>query len=159
MYVLSEYFGIIEKLFTALIVAVPTAMISSHLAVKKYRTDRWWDKKAEAYLEAISALNDVILYCDYALEYHIFDMNRDKHQVSKLKEQFDLSCLKLRAQNNASELLFSPDACEVLRQFNFKLSVAEEKQDLEVELSSIRVAAEDTQRKLSSFASKNLQIK
>ena len=156
---MSVYFEIIEKLFTALVVAVPTAWISSYLAVKKYRTDRWWDKKAEAYLDVIGALNDVLLYCDYASEYHIYDMNRDKHQVSKLKEQFDLSCLKLRAQNNASELLFSSDACKVLRELNFKLSVAEEKQDLEEELCSIRVAAEDALLKLSNFAPKNLGVK
>ena len=156
---MSEYIWIIEKLFSALVVALPTAWFTSHLAVKKYRTDKWWDKRAEAYLEVVGALNDVILYCDYAVEYHVFDLNRDKHQVSKLKEQFDTSCLKLRAQNNSSELLFSPEASKALREFNFKLSVAEEKRDLEEMLVTTRVAAEEALAKLSNFATKSLGVK
>jgi hypothetical protein len=40
---------IIQTLVTAIIVPVMIALLSVHLALKKYHTEKWWDSKADCY--------------------------------------------------------------------------------------------------------------
>ncbi|MFP3608400.1 hypothetical protein, partial [Paraburkholderia sp. SIMBA_053] len=62
-----DEFITIDKLITSVLVAIPTAFLSVHLALKKYRTEKWWDTKLSCYLDSIKTLKSLIVYCDSQL--------------------------------------------------------------------------------------------
>jgi hypothetical protein len=49
-------------LISTVIGGMITAYFSVRLALKKFRTERWWEKKAETYTSAIEALFDIRAY-------------------------------------------------------------------------------------------------
>jgi len=46
------------KMFSAIIIAFISSWITVQLSLRRFRTERWWEKKAEAYEKIIEALHN-----------------------------------------------------------------------------------------------------
>ena len=49
----------LAKAVVALAIALVSAFAGAHLALRRFRSERWWERKAEAYSDALRALHDV----------------------------------------------------------------------------------------------------
>ena len=54
--------GLIIALIPAAAVAILTAKLTVNLSVEQFRTQKWWEKKSEAYSKIVSCLSR-LLYC------------------------------------------------------------------------------------------------
>jgi len=59
--------SVLTDLIKAIIVAVLTAFVTVKLSLKQFRSQKWWEKKAEAYSEIIGQLS----YYHYFLEEYL----------------------------------------------------------------------------------------
>ena len=133
----------IQTLVTAIVVAVPTSLLSVYLALRKYRTEKWWDKKAECYLETVNSMNDIIRFCDSYLAEELDGKEITDSIRDELERKFHSGKLTLETQTNIGRLLMSEDAYKDLLSLDRALSKAENDQDITQQIAGIRVETED----------------
>lgn len=56
------------NVFTAIVIAVISAWITVQLSLRRFRTEWWWQHKADAYSQVIDALHNSKVFADQHLE-------------------------------------------------------------------------------------------
>jgi hypothetical protein len=138
-----EEFITLDKLVTSILVAIPTAYLSVYLALKKYRTEKWWDTKLSCYLDVISALNSLIVYCDSQLDIEFDEVNYTTEQLKINESKYHEARSHLQAQVNLGELLLNKESYDAIFKFNNRLYSAEREGDDTKRIASIREGAEE----------------
>jgi hypothetical protein len=133
----------IQTLVTAIVVAVPTSLLSVYLALRKYRTEKWWDKKVECYMETVNSMNDIIRFCDSYLAKELDGKEITDSIRDELEIKFHNGKLMLETQTNIGRLLMSEDAYKNLLSLDRALSKAEREEDITQQIAGIRVETED----------------
>lgn len=79
---MDTIWGIIK----ALLVPILIALITIKISLRKFRTERWWEKKTETYSSVIDALHKLKNYCEQKLENEYNQVSYGKGNLSKEKE-------------------------------------------------------------------------
>ncbi len=67
-------------------ISVGGAFLAAHLAMKKFRSEKWWEKKAAAYAELVEALHTMKWRASEHLERII-----SEEEKSGMREEFELA--------------------------------------------------------------------
>ena len=94
---------LLENLFAGITIAVVTSIITVWLAFKRFRSERWWDRKADAYSAIIESLHHMKRYCEKNID--VLESHRDmsdeertdlytkfKEGVKKIEKAKDIGC-------------------------------------------------------------------
>lgn len=154
-----EEFITIDKLITSIFVAIPTAFLSVHLALRKYRTEKWWDTKLSCYLDSIAALNNLIVYCDSQLDVEFNEVSYTPEQLKTNEVKFHEARSHLQAQVNLGELLLNKESYKAIFEFNNHLFSAERESDDTKRITGIREIAEEYVGVLVNNAKSDLGVK
>ena len=146
-------------LLPAIVVAVPTSLLSVYFALRKYRSEKWWDKKTESYLEIVGALNGMIRYCDRFLDEALDGKYVSEEQKSELDKIYHDGKALLETQTNIGRLLLSEPAYKNLLTLDLELSKSERLADITKQVAEIRGAVEDCLHSLIPNARKDLRVK
>ena len=133
----------IQTFVTAIIVAVPTSWFSVYFALKKYRTEKWWDNKAQCYIDTVSAMNDIIRFCDATLAEELDDIAITNNMRKELGDKFHEGKALIESQLNIGRLLMSEKAYKDLLSLDQALSKAEREDDFAQQIAGIRVETDD----------------
>ena len=131
-----------QKLANALLVAFPTAYISSLLAFRKYRTEKWWDRRAQCYCDTVEVLNEIIVVCDAFIDEKIRGVTLCNADIDALEERLRKSKELCFSQINIGNLLMSDKAHETLISFERELFALESDSDQTVIKEAIREVTE-----------------
>jgi len=52
------------NLFTAILIGALSALITADLAFRRFRTEKWWERKVEAYTKVIESLHYLKAWTD-----------------------------------------------------------------------------------------------
>jgi len=154
-----EEFITIERLLTSIFVAVPTAYLSVYLALKKYRTAKWWDNKSSCYLDTIAALNSLIIYCDIQIDVDFKEVSYTVEQLKTNETKFLEARSHLQAQVNLGVLLLNKVSYDAIFEFNNEFFSAEREYNSAFRIGGIREAAEKCIDVVVSNAKKDLGVK
>lgn len=58
----------LAQVIQALVVAGLTAVITVRLSLRRFHSERWWERKADAYMRLMSAIVDLRRYIDLLIE-------------------------------------------------------------------------------------------
>ena len=108
--------GLIIALIPAAAVAVLTAKLTVNLSVEQFRTQKWWEKKSEAYSKIVSCLSS-LLYCyrEWVKEYD--DGNPRKMSDAKkgsLSGKYNQSMEEFHEAANSSVFNISEKAADAV---------------------------------------------
>jgi hypothetical protein len=101
--------------FFASIIAI---IISAYNArFTRFTSERWWERKAEAYNRIIGALSDLIYYYQqrYDAEFEPTELSEEKKQ--ELADHWKKGFLEVRKATYVGTFMISPEAEAVLQQF------------------------------------------
>jgi hypothetical protein len=73
------------NLLTAIVVAIVTALISVWLAFRRFRAERFWERRIDAYSRIVEALHNAKAFAEDHLEAEIEGSNLSPQRVSELK--------------------------------------------------------------------------
>jgi hypothetical protein len=143
----------------ALVIAVVSAWITVQLSLRRFRYERWWDRKAEAYERIIGALHHV----------KIFD-SRNAEAEHQGKEMPEKAGDALRADAAAAHdeilkaidigaLYLSDEAQSRLRQYRAEEHNAKDSQDWSKYLEADWKAADACLKDLIQIAKRDLRTK
>lgn len=65
---MNEWLLLGIQMVIGLLIAVVTALVTARAAVARHRSERWWDRKADAYAQLLEALFDAYKYEKRLLE-------------------------------------------------------------------------------------------
>ena len=73
------FFG---QVVSAIVIAVISARVTVHFALKRFYSEKWWERKTEAYTAIIEALHHVRNYADTNLEF-----SRRNYRATRTKRE------------------------------------------------------------------------
>lgn len=87
------YWNVLIQICLGVVVAVTSSFFTAHLAMRKFYTEKWWDRKEKAYKEIINALYDMLEFYevfkddygqdDFISEEHSKELHQKHHEGSK----------------------------------------------------------------------------
>ena len=106
----------------SIVVGVCTAIISVKLALRRYRAERWWERKAEAYSRIVEALHALMEYCST-----MADADRGVPYSEERKKELGDEChrayLELRKATGIGAYIVSDEVAAVLAKLEARPSV------------------------------------
>ena len=150
--------GIIIGLIPSLIVSILTARITVNLSIRQFRSQRWWERKADMYSELIKHLS-IIQYCygewinDELMEYRKSD--KEKQKISKLyRESLDEFIMKC----NESAYIVSEKAHNALENIKREIEWEETTLNWFEDADNRYALVKETIRELREYAREDLNV-
>nr|EKU8015373.1 hypothetical protein [Acinetobacter baumannii] len=96
------------------VIAIVSSYLTSIWTMKKFYTEKWWDRKEQAYTEIINALYDMIqFYKVYKEDYGQDDFISDE-RATDLRQKYSDGIRKLYRATDLATLYVSEEAVNVL---------------------------------------------
>jgi len=114
----SETESILYSLFSFLIERVLpvgiTALIAFWLALRKFKTEKYWELRLEAYNELVNALEEMFSYVDAKIEHNMSERILNDDEQKSLAEKWKTGREYVRKAKRIGRLLLSESALEIV---------------------------------------------
>jgi hypothetical protein len=146
-------------LASAIVVSILTAIISVRLALQRFRAEKYWELKAEAYAKIIEAVHDASAFARQHLEADIEGREISDDRKIELQGRARAGADGVSRAVNTGALLLPNQAIDRLRQYlrdsNACLATTDWSEYLEIEAS----AADKCLRNIIDIARRDLQVR
>jgi hypothetical protein len=99
-------------------VGLVAAVFSSYIANRNFRSQRWWERRADAYVHVIEALSDMLDYYNKLIRAALTGKDLSEGREKELDELFQASHVHVRRATDSGAFLFSTRAAEALAELN-----------------------------------------
>ena len=114
----SWYVQLLLALVPALAVAVVTALITVKLSIRKFRAEKWWERKADAYSRVVEALHKHKNYDEQKYEIEMkYTLKDDEKTRIELENQWAEANAELQRAADLGAFVISREAEEILSKF------------------------------------------
>ncbi|WPD22378.1 MAG: hypothetical protein SD837_19590 [Candidatus Electrothrix scaldis] len=149
----------VVKLSVQIAVSVGAAFLAAWLAAKRFKEDRLWEKKMEAYADLVDALHKMKFPPGEHFDAAIGRRDIDKEYSTELWREFSLARRNVLRIAESSSLLLSPELMEVVEEMESRLSNADHETCWEVHLDTQWAAINECLKKVKRIAGRELGIK
>jgi len=101
--------------FLASIFAIAVSAYNARFA--RFASERWWERKAEAYTRIIDALSDLVYYYQKTYEAEIEGINLSEPRRQEIHEYWKRGNIEVRKATNIGAFLISSEAENALKQY------------------------------------------
>lgn len=135
--------------------AVVTSLLTVRLSVRQFQTQRWWEKKVEAYSQLVESLTSLKVVLDRWLSEAYGE--RRQSQSKDLNEQYSLAARSLTRVAAQGAFLVSEDAVKICK--NVVRALDFESQNIVEELEHSSTAVDAAIGELIELARRDLRAK
>jgi hypothetical protein len=147
---------IIGEIVVGVLVGSFSAFVSTQLALRRYRSERWWDKKYDAYLVVLNSLHSLLQNIDaYSRELER-DTSATTEQAAERAIRYKNSIEEIERHITLGTFLLRDDAVEALNQLKSGLEDANHVGSLWEYLEASDVAYRAALSKIRKAAGKEL---
>ena len=111
---LDEILNAARNLTPSLIVAVVTAIITVKLSIKRFRTERWWERKADVYSRIVESLYHVKVYCDVMISKSLETVHYSPDHLENLSNNYTTAYRDLQKASHIGAYIICDEAAKVL---------------------------------------------
>lgn len=104
---------IIKPIFISLL----TAIITVKLSLRKFRTEKWWEKKAETYARIVDALHHLKNYCEQKLNAEYGHSQLSPEKEHELSQQYKMAFCELAKAIDVGSFIISNEAVKILETY------------------------------------------
>lgn len=112
------------NLLFALVVAAFSAWVTVHLTLRRFRTEKWWELKAETYQNIMDALFSLDRYFKRQEYTEVTGNQLDEDELNELLEEWNDASYELDRVVFLGEFAISPESVEILNNLNMDLQNA-----------------------------------
>ncbi|MEW6711942.1 MAG: hypothetical protein AB1403_19120 [Candidatus Riflebacteria bacterium] len=105
-------------------ISVGGAFLAAHLAIKKFRSEKWWEKKAAAYEELVGALHTMKWPVGEHLDAEIEDRTISHEESSRMWEEFKIARRNVWRIADSSAFLISNEVFRAVQEMERNLGDA-----------------------------------
>jgi hypothetical protein len=106
--------GSLQTILPSLIGGVVTAAVSVRLALKRFRSERWWERKAQAYSDLLLSLFHVQIHAKRRLEEVVEGVAFDESYIATLSARAANGFAEIRKAAALGSFLFSTEVSQRL---------------------------------------------
>ncbi len=105
------------NILTGILIAASSSWITVRLSLRRFRTERWWEKKVEAYERVIDALHQSKAFSDAHLR--AFETGRElpEERDKELRSQSKQAVMEIERAVDVGSFLLGHDALDRLKRF------------------------------------------
>ena len=109
--------GLAEKIVIGVIIAVTSAWVTVRLSLSKYRTEKWWDRKIEAYTNVIEAFHHSKAFSDKHLGAEWRGRELDPDIDKEIRAKVKLAHGEIEKYINIGSFIFSNEFYTRLKEY------------------------------------------
>ncbi|WP_025558179.1 hypothetical protein [Vibrio parahaemolyticus] len=109
--------SILLDLLSSLFIAITASYISVKLAMRKFKSEKWWDKKLHCYTEITELLSMVIIYADMVIDVERYGVEHDSAAYSSQESAFNEAIIKLQKHGHSSAILLDDNSYQAVLSF------------------------------------------
>ena len=115
-------------IFTGIVIAVVSSWITVQLSLRKFRSERWWERKAETYSRIIEALHNSKAFADTYLEAESEGRELEKKDKELLRQRSEAAHEEISKAMDIGAFLLSNKAQARLKQYQKEAEQAGQQQ-------------------------------
>lgn len=105
-------------------ISIGGAFLAAHLAMKKFRNEKWWEKKAAAYAELVEALHTMKWPAGEHLDAELESREVSQEESSRMWEEFKVARRNIWKVADSSTFLVSEEVIKAVQDMERGLSSA-----------------------------------
>ncbi|EJG2023491.1 hypothetical protein BS026_RS08900 [Vibrio parahaemolyticus] len=109
--------SILLDLLSSLFIAITASYISVKLAMRKFKSEKWRDKKLHCYTEITELLSMVIIYADMVIDVERDGVEHDSAAYSSQESAFNEAIIKLQKHGHSSAILLDDNSYQAVLSF------------------------------------------
>jgi hypothetical protein len=114
------------KFIAQALISVAGAFLAAHLAGKRFRTDKWWERKAAAYGELVEALHQMKWVPGEYVEAEITDRKVPEDDAKRYWDQYKVAYRNVWRIADHSSFLVSPKVLAAIQEMERAIGKARE---------------------------------
>jgi hypothetical protein len=119
----SWLINVLTGLVPAILVAVVTSVTTVFFALRRFRQERWWDKKEAMYAELLETLHGLKRYTESYIEQSQTDSN-DKEKQAEIDRIWKECSAKLSRLEDLASFQLSDHAVSILKEYRKEKAAA-----------------------------------
>jgi hypothetical protein len=148
---------VVLALSTGILIAAVSAWITVQLSLRRFRTERWWERKVEAYERIIGALHDAKAFADTHLHAGLEQRDVPDEIAEELRGRSRTAHAELLKAVDLGAFLLPDEALSRLRRYRKEESEAADIPDWFGHLEADWKAANDCLKDLIQLAKRDLR--
>ena len=104
------------KVLPGIISAIIASYLAANWSLRKFYSEKWWERKERAYAEIIDALYDLLQYCEIQKEDYGVGTSYSDDKVKELGEKYGQAFWKIKKATDIGVFVVSPEAESILRE-------------------------------------------
>jgi len=149
----------ITKLILQIFISVCAAFLAAWLANRRFKNEKWWERKADAYTNLIEALHNMKWFSGEHFDAEIEGRTLTEEYKEELWLEYKLGKRKIWRIAETSSFIVSPDVSIVIRDLEKALSNAGNAESYFEHLDEQWGAIDLCIKKVKDIAKKELSIK
>jgi ABC-type arginine transport system permease subunit len=102
---------------TSIVVAVLSAYLAARFALHRFYSEKWWERRVNAYSAIIEATHHVREHADTNLIFYHLDRDLPKEGEQELERAMQRAIAELRKQRDIGDFLLSAEALKLVNEF------------------------------------------
>ncbi|ANQ16848.1 MULTISPECIES: hypothetical protein [Vibrio] len=159
MELINAIFSFILDAGSTIAIALISSAFSVWLALSRYKSEKWWDKKLSCYSEIADSLSQVVIYADMVMDVELDNVEHAEDLYTAQKVKFNEALIKLQMHSHMGALFLDQKSQRVIAVFEgaiFRFNTSGEDAQ---KLSQLREVAYECLVELSRNAKKALKVK
>lgn len=157
MDLLDIFLDLLSKVAVGAVIAFIASYITIRLSLKRFHSEKWWEKKAEAYSAIIESLHNMKRYCDVEIDAKLLDRKLPEDRKNELLLKSGKAHDELKKRIDIGQFVISEKAVAQLIEFEKVYMKASDAQSWYEHLEERWVAIDDTLKRMRDIAKADLR--
>jgi hypothetical protein len=105
------------SVIAAIVVAVTSAWVTVQLSLQRFRREKWWERKADAYSRIIEALHNAKVFASEHWDASMRGRSVPDEADKELRQQANVGRKEILRASDVGAFLISPEAVKLLLQY------------------------------------------
>ncbi|WP_261835830.1 hypothetical protein [Vibrio ishigakensis] len=149
----------IAKLVVQILISVSAAFLAAWLANRRFRNEKWWERKADAYTNLIEALHDMKWRSGEHFDAEIEQRQLSEEYSEQLWSEFKEARRNISRIAETSSFIVSPEVLDAVQDMDKALSKARNANTWFEHLDEQWGAVDECTKKIKEIGKKELNIK
>jgi hypothetical protein len=146
-------------ILTGIVIAAVSSWITVQLSLRRFRSERWWERKVQAYEKIIGALHDSKAFSDKHLEAEYSGREIGEEKDKELRARSKVAHEEIEKAIDIGSFLLSDEALSRLKQYQKDMEKASDTQMWLEYLEGDLAATSNCLKDLIQIAKKDLRAK
>lgn len=154
-----HFVNLLIDLLPSLAIAVITALVTVRLSLKRFYSERWWERKADTYSRIVESLHQMKAYCEDQMEYIEMGQELENDKENELRLKFKKSSDEIRRAIDIGSFFISLESQKIVQRLKDDIEKATQEPSFYEYLNSKLKCVNTSLNHIQTQAKKDLGVK